>query len=48
MKQTTRTGGKNKGRKALYFSKWYYTTTHRQKANKRQAMSNGRLSKCII
>ncbi len=37
--------GKNKGRQALYFSKWYYTSTHRQKANNRQAISNGRLSK---
>ena len=43
MKQTACNSGKNKGRKALYFSK--YTSTHRQKANKRQAMSNGRLSK---
>lgn len=43
-KQARKTG-KDKGRKALYFSKWYYTSTHRQKANQRQAMSNGRLSK---
>lgn len=45
MNKQARKTGKDKGRKALYFSKWYYTSTHRQKANNRQAMSNGRLSK---
>lgn len=45
MNKQARNSGKNKGLYALYFSKWYYTSTHRQKANKRQAMSNGRLSK---
>ena len=45
MNKQARKTSKNKGRKALYFSKWYYTSTHRQKANKRQAMSNGRLTK---
>lgn len=45
MNKQARKTGKDKGRKALYFSKWYYTSTYRQKANNRQAMSNGRLSK---
>lgn len=45
MNKQARNSGKDKGRKALYFSKWDYTRTHRQKANKRQTMSNGRLSK---
>lgn len=45
MNKQARNSGKDKGRKALYFSKWDYTRTHRQKANKRQAMSNERLSK---
>lgn len=45
MNKQARKTGKDKGRKALYFSKWYYTNTHRQEANKRQPMSNGRLSK---
>lgn len=45
MNKQARNSGKDKGRKALYFSKWHYTRTHRQKANKSQAMSNGRLSK---
>ena len=45
MNKQARNSGTDKGRKALYFAKWYYASTHRQKANKRQAMSNGRLSK---
>ena len=45
MNKQARNSGKDKVRKALYFAKWYYASTHRQKANKRLAMSNGRLSK---
>ena len=45
MNKQARNSGKDKGRKALYFAKWYYASTHRQTAKKPQAMSNGSLSK---
>ncbi|MFW2178506.1 MULTISPECIES: hypothetical protein [unclassified Moraxella] len=34
--------GKNKGRTALYFPKWHYTTPHTDKRNQRNAIANGR------
>lgn len=34
--------GKNKGRTALYLSKWHYTTSHNQRAAKRKIRAIGR------